>query len=178
MKQNIIIASFLLLLVSCNQQQSSDDIKTEVVQETFQTYPELVKDSLLIKLKNDLKTEKFAIEKVVKENSYTEYDGNRNVNVVVKGEGITKYTIKRQEAKPAGYYPDFNMYVFELKNETLAKDCFAKLTFARFSPGSGEKRMKDVLVMTQNGNKVFILFTRAEMFRSYITHFIHRINKY
>ena len=129
------------------------------------------------KFKADLAQEKFAIESVKTERSYRKYDGNKKNYVSIKGL-VTRYYIKRQEAQPANYYPDFVMYVIDLNDKKQAGYCFSDLTMATFSPGKGEERIKDIETMTQNGNRVFILTTRAEMFRNYINTFIHKINKY
>lgn len=178
MKSTFLIVAFFIGLSACN----STDSLSEKQEGTF---PDNIYHSIKCtedidwfkRFEIDLAQEKFAIEKVTLESGYEKYDGTKKNYVSVKGT-IAKYYIKRQEEEPAGYYPDFVMYVIDLNNEQQAKYCFSDLTMATFSPGKGEERIKEIETMTQNGNRVFILSTRAEMFRSYINLFIHKINKY
>lgn len=181
MKKSLILSFIGIILFSCN----NGNPEVESLEVRILKYPKEIfttasgtDESLMLMLKNDLHLEKFKIEKTEKEKSYSQFDGNRKVNVVLQGNGITKYFIKRQEAKPEGYYPDFTMYVISLKNEGTAKRCFDKLYAAMHSRGLGEERMKNVETITQNGNHIFFLSTRGELFRGYINVFAEKIHNY
>lgn len=178
MKRSVLFLTGIILLSCSDGNTEKQTTEQEILKYPKEVFFTVAGGSLPSDLQTDLETEKFAIENTEKESSYSEFDGDRKVNVVLRGKGITKYYVKRQEAKPKGYYPDFVLYVFELKDKKAAAECFSKLTMARFSPGLGEERIKDVDVMTQNGNQIYILSTRGEIFRPYITDFAKRLNKY
>ena len=179
MKISVLFFLTGVILLSCSEgKMEKQTTEQEILMYPKEIFSTVAGGSLPSDLQTDLETEKFAIEKTEKESSYSEFDGDRKVNVVLQGKGITKYYVKRQEAKPEGYYPDFVLYVFDLKDKKAAAECFAKLTLARFSPGLGEERIKDVETMTQNRNQIFILSTRGEIFRPYITDFAKKISKY
>jgi hypothetical protein len=127
----------------------------------------------------DLKSEKFVIEdsevSAKHEGFYCNYI--ENTTLTIKGQGIRWYSIKRTEAKPKNYYPDFVLIVYEFKNENEAKIIFDKINSAlntrrRFC------NLIEVRNVVINKNEIFTLITRAEMFRGYINDFAERLENY
>lgn len=135
-----------------------------------------VNASLLSKFKIDLKKDKFKIKtlKVLENTSYNNCDDN--IEIQLKGTGITSYYVKRIEAKPEKYYPDFVLIVQEFENEIEANIGYAKIKKALYSYGFCNGKEPRKLLIKEN--TVFCFSTRAEMFRGYINDFAKKIEKY
>lgn len=196
MRQTIIFILFLSLLFSCKESSTPENIvgKQDNIQidksmdidiqhsdstEVIQTQNVEDNHVLFSKLNLDLGLEKFVIENQKSDSVYNlrYFDCDRNVNILVKGEGVRWYYIKRTEAKPKNYFPDFVLYVLEFNNENEAKLNYDKISLALISSGRfcNGKGPKDLVM---NTSEVFYLTSRAEMFRGYIDDFVQKIKNY
>lgn len=153
-----------------NQNTNSEEIKTINVKDN---------KVLFSRFQSDLKEEKF----VIKEMKFTDNEksgfSNCESNTIysIKGEGIRWYYIKRSEAKPENYYPDFTLYVYEFKTEEEAKKNYTLIKEALKSRGEFCNGKQPTIVV-RNSNEIFSFSTRAEMFRNYIENFAGKIENY
>lgn len=120
-------------------------------------------------LKAELEKNNFKIEEL-KQNNGAGFDNcEENTIISMKGKGIRSYFAR--SSKPAkntvDYFPDFHLDVFEFPNEKIAREKFEIMDKALQSDGRFcNGKAPQILVM--NKNEVFLLATRAEMFRGYI----------
>ncbi len=182
MKEEVLkILIILLVTVSCkeskNRKEYWDIPNSKTKTEIIYTVDKQGDNKLFSKFNADIKQEKFKIENIEMNSEMSYNDCIRNVILTIKGQGIRKYYIKRQEAKPKNFYPDFILWVYEFDNEEQAQKVKNLINDALKS-GSGFCNGKDPKLITKNGNKVFYLSTRAEMFRSYIINFGKKIENY
>lgn len=188
--KNILIFAILFFIASCNEPKRDNETSTEFSEQKFRwenpdenatikivnTNTSINDDDLISKLEEDFKKEKFKIESVelIKENSYNNCKDNQILKL--RGNGIKKYYIKRIEAKPKNYYPDFMMWVyeFETEEETIATE---KEIRKAFDSGNGFCNGKAPEYFVRYKNKIVHLGTRAEMFRGYIKNYAETIKK-
>ena len=199
MKKKILIITVLLLslsvilnlIVSCNNQKEENKNSTEPTSENFRwnnpdenatieiinTKVTIGDKDLISKLEKDFKIQKFKIEKVefIEENTYD--NCKENLIIKIKGKGIKKYYVKRQESKPKNYYPDFIMWVyeFETEGETVAVKKGIKKAL---DSGNGFCNGKSPEYIIRYQNKIIHLGTRAEMFRGFIKNYADKIEHY
>lgn len=157
----------------------TDMPNSETKKEIIITENEEDNELLFSKFSLDLKSEKFAIEDSEVSEKHGGFYCNyvENTTIHVKGQGIRWYYVKRTEAKPKNYYPDFELIVYEFKNENEAKIIFDKINSAlntrrRFC------NLIEVSIVVINKNEIFTLSTRAEMFRGYINDFGKKLENY
>lgn len=148
-------------------------------EEIIHTENEENNEALFSKFRSDLESKKFAIEQSDMNEKHGGSYSNCEKNLIlnIKGQGIRWYYIKRKEAKPKNYYPDFSLRVYEFKNENEAKLNFDKINLALKSNGRFCNG-KSPIVIVRNRNEVFELSTRAEMFRGYIKDFANKLENY
>lgn len=98
------------------------------------------------------------------------YDKNSKQSYSFNGSGLKSFKFKSNKPINGHYYPDFSVIIlpFDSKNEAetytklLQKQLFCNRTIAEC------ESMKEPYTLVTNGHFVFILYTRAEMFREYI----------
>lgn len=157
----------MLFFTACDQDTASEQqVQKKVPQEIYTSLDKPIDQEWLSKLKADLKTKKFAVEKTDTETAMSQISDKREL--IISGKAIRHFYIKRQEAEPENYYPDFSLYIFELKSEQEAKEFLEK--WIETSRNSALEKIS-VETSARNGSRVFFLETRAEMFRPYIDHF-------
>ena len=136
---------------------------------------------LITKLENNLVKSKFKFEKNdnIRQNSYNNCE--ENIVVLIKGNGIRNYYAKSQVAEKnttiKNVFPDFIITVYEFENKNIADKNFKIIKKALFSAGrfcNGKAPEK----LVQNGNEIFHLSTRAEMFRTYTEKYGELIKNY
>ncbi|MFI0426763.1 MAG: hypothetical protein ACH34V_07400 [Flavobacterium sp.] len=136
---------------------------------------------LISEIENKLLKSKFRFEKneSIKQNSYNNCE--ENTIILVKGDGIRNYFAKslvpEKNSPMKNVYPDFMITVYEFENENIANKNFEIIYNALFSAGhfcNGKAPEK----LVQNGNEIFHLSTRAEMFRTYIEKYGELIKNY
>lgn len=136
---------------------------------------------LISEIENKLLKSKFRFEKneSIKQNSYNNCE--ENTLILVKGDGIRNYLAKslvpEKNSPMKNVYPDFIITVYEFENENIANKNFEIINKALFSAGhfcNGKAPEK----LVQNGNEIFHLSTRAEMFRTYIEKYGELIKNY
>ena len=93
-----------------------------------------------------------------------------NLKLIIKGDGIKYYYVKRTEAKPKNYYPDFSMSIYEFKTIVEAIGVEKELNQALCN-------RKSIEYIVRYKNKIIHLETRAEMFRGYIKKYADEIQK-
>ena len=195
MKKLFRIAIIMIIMVSCNESKQEGNGVTEISEKVIEekiywdlpnseTEIEVVntvdkKDNreLFSKFKADLREGYFKIEKTELNSGMSYNDCNKNIILNIKGEGIRKYYIKRQKDKPKHYYPDFVLWVYEFENEEQAKEVENKIV-AALKSGNRFCNGKSPEFITRNGNEVFQLSTRAEMFRGYISEYGKKLKNY
>ncbi|WP_289663820.1 hypothetical protein [Flavobacterium panacagri] len=190
MKKLLFISAALSFFISCNNPKGESKKSTDTSGEEFHwNYPDenavtkiintnitIDDKDLISKLNTDFKKEKFKIDEVqtIKENSYP--NCKENLILKFKGNGIKEYYVKRQEAKPKNYYPDFTMWIYEFKNEEETKIAEYEIQKA-FNSGNGFCNGKSPEYIVRYKNKIIHLGTRAEMFRGYIKNYADKIEK-
>ncbi|MFN5416808.1 MAG: hypothetical protein ACK5B9_07095 [Flavobacteriia bacterium] len=97
----------------------------------------------------------------------------------MKGKGVRSYFAR--SSKPSknteDFFPDFHLNVFEFPNEKIAQEKFEIMDKALQSDGRFcNGKAPQILVI--NKNEVFLLSTRAEMFRGYIEDYAKFIKSY
>ncbi len=181
----------LLFSFSCNQVSEKKINKNEIVEEKIywdipnkNTKNEIlntnksINDSVLIeKLLKDFSKVKFKIEttEVIGTNSYA--NCNDNLILKIEGRGIKQYYVKRTEAKPKNYYPDFIMFIYEFENEDSAINAENEIIKA-YKSGNGYCNGKGPFYIIRYKNQIIDLRTRAEMFRGYIMDIAEKIKNY
>lgn len=139
-------------------------------------------NNLLIKeLKVKLKAAHFTFEETKSAGGYSYNNCEENKVIFVKGDGIRSYFArsKKPEKGKKDFYPDFTISVYEFASNEIAQQNFEILERALHSAGrfcNGKSPEKIII----NGNEVFHLGTRAEMFRTYTEKygdFIKNFNK-
>jgi hypothetical protein len=191
MKNILILLIVLQIFSSCNdpKQQEEKTSEFEVKTYSWQDYPNENTEIKIFKTKStiddkDLMTQ---LQEIFKKDKFTiesEQIGNEssfancadNITLLFKGNGIKHYYLKRTEAEPKNYYPDFRMSIFEFKTvgETRAIE---KEIIKGFGLGNGFCNGKEPNYIVTYKNKIIHLTTRAEMFRGYIKKVAEEIEK-
>ncbi len=136
---------------------------------------------LITELENKLLKSNFIFGKsnIVLQNSFNNCEQN-NI-ILVKGNGIRNYNAKSRIAEKnttmKNVFPDFIITVYEFENKNIADKNYDIIRKALFSEGhfcNGKAPEK----LVQNGNEIYYLSTRAEMFRTYIEKFGELVKKY
>ncbi len=133
---------------------------------------------LFTKLKIELEKNDFKIEEL-KHNKGAGFDNCKENSIIsMKGSGIRSYFARssKPEKNTVDYFPDFNLQVFEFPNEKIALEKFEIMDKAlqsggRFCNGKAPQ------ILAMNKNEVFLLSTRAEMFRGYINDYAKLIEE-
>jgi len=99
--------------------------------------------------------------------------------ILIDGKGIREYFArsKKPEKGTKDFYPDFVIWVYEFPTNDIAKQNYDILEEAFNSAGrfcNGKAPEKLIF----NGNEVFHLRTRAEMFRTYTDKYGEIIKNY
>ena len=180
----IMFILLLLLLVSCNddlngrhktndkanEQLTMGDMPNEHSKyDTIYTVNSVDNIKLINELKEKLEKADFSFAEQTAPSAHTYYDCEENKVNKILGNGIRKYFArsKKPEKGTKNYYPDFMIWVYEFPSKDIAKKNYEILEKAQNSAGrfcNGKSPVKLIL----NGNEVFHLGTRAEMFRTYI----------
>lgn len=180
MKKLLLLLVIFLLFVSCNDPKEKKlnwdypDENAEI--KTFNT--KAIDDKELIsRLEEDFRKGKFKIES--KEDKREESFSNCNDNLIlkIKGNGIRRYYVKRTEAKPKNYYPDFMIFIYEFDSEAEAEDVEEEIREAFYS-GNGFCNGKGHDYLVRYKNKVVQLATRAHMFMDYTKEYAEKIKSY
>ena len=172
--KTIVLISILFVIASCTAKKTGNRPATKTTpREIYRSLEKPVDKVWLEKFKADLAAEKFAIERQGIETAMSQ--AGKKCEVIIRGTAIRHFHIKRQKPQPENYYPDFSLYVFELKNKQEAADFLQK-----WKGAAQQSTMERISVETfaQNGSRVFYLVTRAEMFRPYIDHFKVKLESY
>lgn len=136
---------------------------------------------IITQLENKLIKSNFKLEKSdnIKQNSYNNCE--ENIVVLVKGNGIRNYyarsKVPEKHTSMKNVFPDFIITVYEFENNNIADKNFKTIERALFSAGhfcNGKAPEK----LVQNGNEIYHLSTRAEMFRPYIQKYGELIKKF
>ena len=169
----------LVALFSCSAEEEVSDVSTQIKTEVITTSNMPDNETLFTQFKADLESDRFVIEDSRTEENFVWYDGDRDVDLKVEGEGIRWYYIKQHD-KPGEtqhYHPDFNLMVFEFENRKKAKSCYQKIDDALRS-NSGFMNGKGPQRVVFNQNEVFYFSSRAEMFRRYINFYAKQVEGY
>jgi hypothetical protein len=173
-----VVLFSLLFLSACNQQymhdkQQIDDsfigfkANQNTITESIQTIESPNISKLIDQLKIDLAKDKFKIE--VLDNKLSQTYSNCEENKIIKfeGAGMKSFYIKREEAKPKNYYPDFMLYIYALADESKAEAIDTEISKA-LQTDNGFCNGKSKLIVHHNKNLLIVLGTRADMFMNYI----------
>jgi hypothetical protein len=124
---------------------------------------------LFTKLKTELEKNDFKIEELEHNNGAGFLNCKENTIISMKGSGIRSYFARssKPEKNTEDFFPDFHLQVFEFPNEKIAQENFEIMNNALKSPGKFCNG-KAPQILAINNSEVFLLATRAEMFRGYI----------
>ncbi|MBC7524617.1 MAG: hypothetical protein H7239_09290 [Flavobacterium sp.] len=186
---------FLLLIVFCFiscKNTNENDLETEKKYLGFEDMPNretkykkvLTENSAdNLKLFNALKSKlekasfKLTKQKDIRKLSFN--DCEDNLIISIDGNGIRQYYARSHKSEKAlkNTYADFSIWVYEFSTPKIAKQNYDLLEKAFNSKGrfcNGKAPEKLVI----NGNEVFHLSTRAEMFRTYTEKYGEIIKNY
>lgn len=186
MKYTFII-SLLVLLVACNNSatnkqpitinQNSPDSIVKTTYDTIYTKEMDNNEKLLVHLKTQLAKENFTFEER-KSRGGLSY-GITDTVVLIKGNGIREYYARstKPQKGTTDFYPDFNIWVYEFPTNQTAQENFNIIEKANKSHHR-EIRMISVEKIIINGNEIFHLSTRTEMFLPFIEKYGEMIKNY
>ena len=177
MRLSLLFLLMTLIGIACKSTAVSESEDHGISTEKIQTTNMPNNEELFSYFESELAAQKFLIEDSETNTDYSVYDGTRNVDVHITGEGVRWYYIKRTEKTQGNYRPDFTLYVFEFKNEAKAKNCLKKINAALHSDAM-EYNGKGPQTITMYENEVFFFSSRAEAFRGYINDFAEKIENY
>lgn len=189
MKNLLTLFILLQIISSCNEPKPQKEEKPEPEAYTWRDYPNKDTKSMIIytgatvddkdlitQLEKDFKKDKFKLE-IGKSGLENSFDNCKdNVTIYLKGKGNKNYYVKRTEAKPKNYYPDFSMSIYEFETTEQAIIDYTEIQKA-FGPGNGFCHGKQPEYIVRYKNKIIHLDTRAEMFRDYIKKYADKIEK-
>ncbi|WP_292009462.1 hypothetical protein [Chryseobacterium sp.] len=169
----------LIFIFSCKKTQKPEEIPADIAMDympnpktqydTIYTYASADSISLIKKLSSHLAKAGFRIKERNTTHKDTYYNCEENRIYLVQGNGVREYFIRRiiPEKGTADTYPDFVVREYSFPTEEQAQQNFKILDKALNSAGGYcmDKSPQKVVI---NGNKIFHLATRAEMFRGYI----------
>lgn len=192
MKKLLLLITILYFAISCNEQKQQTE-KSSVSEEkpySWEDYPNentktkiintrttIDDKELIARLEKSFKKDKFKIESEINGGGNSYGNCNDNLTLEIKGNGTKHYFVKRTEAKPKNYYPDFSMsvYEFETEEETVAAENEIKKAFSSWN---GFCNGKSPNYIVRYKNQIVHLHTRAEMFRGYIKDYAEKIRTY
>ncbi|WP_396160636.1 hypothetical protein [Flavobacterium sp.] len=184
MNKTIIILFLLFSIISCKNNDRETEMERikninlgvenmpnhETKYDTIKTKNISDNQKLITELERKLLKSNFKLIKNdnIKQNSYNNCEENKVV--VIKGSGIRNYYAKslvpEKHSPMKNVYPDFVITVYKFENEKVTNKNFEIINNALFSAGrfcNGKAPEK----LVQNGNEIFHLSTRAEMFSTY-----------
>lgn len=134
---------------------------------------------LINELKSRLETTEFTFEERKRREKFSYINCEENRIKLIEGNGVREYFArsKKPEKGTKNFYPDFVIRVYEFPTNEIAEQNFEILEKALNSTGrfcNGKSPQKLVV----NGNEVFHLGTRAEMFKTYTEKYGEMIKNY
>lgn len=185
----------LLILFSCSEdskkhkptepvitrKMAMDNVPNEkTTYDTIYTINMADNEDLLQSLKSQLKIDEFSIEERENRGGFSYTNCNENYEVLIRGNGIRDYFIRSKKPNKGtkDYYPDFVMLVYEFPTKELALQNYNLILKTRKSKGWRLCNGITVDKIVLNGNEVFHLSTRAEMFRTEIEKYGELIENY
>jgi hypothetical protein len=185
---------FILLITSCkenikNKNNTNDKINENLSMgempnenskyDTIYTINSADNTKLINYLKTKLEKVNFTFEERKNRGGLSYNNCGENSVKLISGNGIREYFArsKKPEKGAKNFYPDFVIWVYEFPTNDIAKQNFNILEKALNSGGkfcNGKSPEKIVI----NGNEVFHLGTRAEMFRTYTEKYGEIIKNY
>lgn len=194
MNRTYIILLLIFSFLSCNNDKKTENDFTKRNELGIENMPnneteydtiftKNINDNqrLITELENKLLKSKFKFEEVdkIKQNCYNNCEENKVI--LVKGNGIRNYYAKslvpEKNTTMKNVFPDFILTVYEFEDENIASKNFKIINNALFSAGhfcNGKAPEK----LVQNGNEIFHLSSRAEMFRTYTEKYGELIKNY
>lgn len=183
MKKYLKLLPIILILLSCTDsiKDNKDTISEtrenlnmgdmpndQTKYDTIYTTNSVDNSKLINELKLNLETAQFNFEERKSRGGLSYYNCEKNRVKLVKGNGVREYFArsKKPEKGTKDFYPDFVIWVYEFSTNEIAIQNFDILEKALSSAGrfcNGKSPEKLVI----NGNEIFHLGTRAEMFRTY-----------
>ncbi|HRD58499.1 MAG TPA: hypothetical protein PK504_10640 [Ferruginibacter sp.] len=163
-----------------NEKLSMGDIPNENTKyDTIYTINSADNTKLINDLKTKLEKVNFTFEERKNRGGLSYNNCEENSVKLISGNGIREYFArsKKPEKGTKDFYPDFVIWVYEFPTNDIAKQNFDILEKALNSAGqfcNGKSPEKIVI----NGNEVFHLGTRAEMFRTYTEKYGEIIKNY
>lgn len=180
MKKYSLYLPLFLFIFSCSEskkdkwKKADDTIRSiEQMPDKFTVYDTIYtrnmedNSQLITNLKAELERNGFSFESQ-KPGRMSYNNCEENSIKIVEGNGIRKYFAKssKPEKGTKDFYPDFVIWVYEFPSQKEAERNFKELDKALYSKGSHcNGKAPEKLVI--NGNEVYHLSTRAEMFRTY-----------
>lgn len=194
MKKYFTYIIALFLIASCKENiRSNDDTNGNTKEnlsmgempngntqyDTIYTVNSTDNTKLINELKSILETAKFTFDERKSRGGFSYNNCEENRVKLIEGDGIRAYFArsKKPEKGTKDFYPDFVICVYEFPTNEIAKQNFEILEKALNSAGAfcnGKSPEKLVV----NGNEVFHLGTRAEMFRTYTEKYGEIIKNY
>lgn len=187
MKKYFSYIMVVFLITSCkntndktNENLSMGDIPNENTKyDTIYTINSADNTKLINELKTKLEKVNFTFEERKNRGGLSYNNCEENSVKLISGNGIREYFArsKKPEKGTKDFYPDFVIWVYEFPTNDIAKQNFDILEKALNSAGqfcNGKLPEKIVI----NGNEVFHLRTRAEMFRTYTEKYGEIIKNY
>lgn len=185
--QKIIAVMLLAGLAGCNENQhnsvQAETSSTESAQQANRPRAQMPNAlTKIVNIKTDdldgdvalmqglnsfFKQQKFKIVDVVSDDVWSYNDCQNNMQLRIEGSGVTRYYIKRTEAKPKNYYPDYVMWVMQFADPNQAQQVEQQIRAAKRS-GQGFCNGKNAEYFVRDGRNVIHLSTRAHMFIDYI----------
>lgn len=163
-----------------NENLSMGDIPNENTKyDTISTLNSADNTKLINHLKTKLEKVDFTFEERKNRGGLSYNNCEENRVKLISGNGIREYFARsnKPEKGTKDFYPDFVIWVYEFPKNDIAKQNFDILEKALNSAGhfcNGKSPAKIVV----NGNEVFHLETRAEMFRTYTEKYGEIIKNY
>ncbi|MGG5207308.1 hypothetical protein ACQWU4_00070 [Chryseobacterium sp. MIQD13] len=191
MKSYSLYFTLLTFVFSCNGSKNDmfkkDEDKTlsiedmpnkKTVYDTVYTQNTADNMKLITNLKTKLEKAGFSFE-LQKADRISYNNCEENSIKIIGGDGIRKYFARssKPEKGTKDFYPDFVIRVYEFSSKAEAEENFKELDKALYSRGkhcNGKAPEKLVI----NGNEIFHLSTRAEMFRTYMEKYGEMIKNY
>lgn len=165
----------LLLLAGCHPVDKAPE-EAVTKKTVYKTHPGK-QEALFSYFLDELRQAEFAIEESEQKSSYSFTNCQTGEDIVLKGKGVSWYYIKRQEAEPEHYYPDFSLHVFRLGSEAEASEALTRIQVA-MRAYKRDCSIMGVDEITRNGREIFYFSTRAEMFRGYMRDFAKKIESH
>ncbi|QQT25749.1 hypothetical protein [Sphingobacterium spiritivorum] len=177
--RNLILLLTIAFLIACkgSDKGNSDTKKylshedmpnAATTYETIETTDVTDNTALLTFLQEKLEKAGFRFEEAKDRGGWSYNNCEDNKIISVKGNGIRSYfsRSKQPESGTKDIYPDFSILIYEFPTKEIAQKNYDIIYKALYSRGAFcNGKAPDNLVI--NGNEIFHLYTRAEMFRTY-----------